>query len=145
MSNLIEKWPRKKALQLRGIIERMDLCACGTDAHWVIVLKLLEMAEDHEKNGSFYGNDGDPTQPWVEFGAKVLNSWDLLEHGTGIGYAWLTDDGKVLLEFLRDFGIEDHDFNEGTGQPDWSIEFSWSETPAENDSYSEWEKSLAKV
>lgn len=135
---IIDKWPRSKAAKIRTIIGRLDLCGCGTNAHWEIVLKLLEMAEDHDKNGSFYGPDGSELATWIEFGAKVLDSWDLTEHGTGIGGAWLTDEGKLLLEFLRDFGTEDHDMNDNSGQPVWATEFSWTETPKDDDWYSEW-------
>lgn len=140
---LASKWTRSRAIQIRTIIERMGLCGCGSGAHWACVLTLLERAEDHDKNGSFYqwakGAD-DPRDAWVEFGAKVLDSWDLIEHGTGIGYAWLTDDGKLLLDFLRDFGTEDHDMNDGTGHPMWSIEFSWELEKKDGDTYDEWAK-----
>lgn len=42
----------------------------------------------------------------VEFIADVMSSshWDLLEHGTGIGYSWLTEKGAKLLQFFGDFG-----------------------------------------
>jgi hypothetical protein len=139
MAGLVEKWTRAKAIRVRTIVGKMNLCSCGTDAHWEVVLKLLEKAADHDKNGSFYGSaESDETKPWVEFGAKVLNSWELIEHGGGIGGAWLTDDGQLLLDFLRDFGTEDHDAIEGSGQPMWATEFSWDLTEDPHDSYGEW-------
>ena len=141
-----ENWNRADALKVRGIIEKMGLCGCGTDAHWETVLHLLERAENHDKNGSFYkfqlGNDSeDVRDSWVEFGAKVLDSWGLVEHGTGIGWAWLTDDGKLLLRYLRDFGTNDsvEGMQDDGKWPMWSVEFSWDETPALNDTFSEWE------
>lgn len=109
------------------------MCGCGTDAHWECVLELLGEAEKHSDRG-FYRDK------WYEFGAKVLDGWELVEHGTGIGWAWLTDDGKLVLEFLQDFGTEDHSWDEGTGHPAWSIEYSWSAVKASQviDSYEEW-------
>lgn len=133
----IEKWPRVKALKVRGILDRLQICGCGTMAHWKCVLELLSEAEKHTGNG-FYRDQ------WFEFGAKVLDTWKLLEHGMGIGFAWLTDDGKILLEFLRDFGIDDHDEKDGSGQPMWSVEHSWDLKEQEDDAYSEWARSLAK-
>lgn len=69
---------------------------------------LLDRAENTLKEGkSFYQEADDASGRWVEFGAKVLGSYDLLEHGSGIGYAWLTDDGTKLLEWLRQHGTDD--------------------------------------
>ena len=129
--NLTEKWPRGKALALRGIVGRLNLCACGSSAHWECLLDLLAEAENHSDRG-FYRDK------WFEFGAKVLDGWALLEHGGAIGFAWLTCDGELLLEFLRDFGTEDHDLNDDSGHPGWSVEFSWDETENEHDEYSRW-------
>lgn len=102
--------------RIHQIFDRLSLCGCGSDAHWNIIQKLLEMAEDHDKNGSFYGPQGDPLCDWIEFGAKVIDSWHLVEHGTGIGWAWLTEDGKLLLRWLRTFGTEEEGEN---GKPIW--------------------------
>lgn len=132
---ILEKWPRDKALKIRAIIERIGICGCGTDAHWVCILELLKESENHTVEG-FYRDR------WYEFGAKVLDGWDLLNHGTGIGRAWLTDDGKLLLEFLRDFGTEDASPNDHTGHPFWAVEFSWDTNPEDKDTYSEWAASL---
>jgi hypothetical protein len=131
MNELVAKWPREKALRLREIVDKLGICACGSSAHWKCVLELLVEAENHSETG-FYRD------PWFEFGAKVLDSWELLEHGTGIGYAWLTDNGKLLLEFLRDFGIDDHDWNEDSGHPSWVIDFGWDGNENPSDSYGEW-------
>ncbi len=67
---------------------------------------LLERAEDHDKNGGFYDAE-DAEYTWLEFGAKVIDAAGLIEHGTGIGWAWLTEEGKLLLKFLREFGLSD--------------------------------------
>ena len=137
-------WTRADALRVREIIERMKLCGCGTDAAWEIVSFLLERGNRDEvgwlADKGFYSSADDASEKWVEFGAKVLGGWDLLEHGGGIGGAWLTDDGKLLLRFLRDFGLEGHDMEENTGHPLWSVEFSWDENAKPNDTFSEWER-----
>ena len=132
-----ERWSRTDALKVREIIERIGFCSCGTTAAWEIVQHLLERGENHDQNGSFYkfqlGNDSeDVRDSWVEFGAKVLDSWHLIEHGTGIGWGWLTGEGKLILRFLREFGTEGH--------PMWSKEYSWNEIPQSNDTFSEWLK-----
>lgn len=133
-----DKWPRDKALKVREIIRKMELCACGSNTHWECVKELLVEAEQHASKEGFYRDK------WFEFGAKVLDSWGLLEHGTGIGFAWLTDDGRLLLEFLTDFGTEDHDAEDGTGHPMWSIEFSWGDAEDKADSYGEWMEQIGK-
>lgn len=130
---MVARWPRNKADQIRKIIERISICGCGSDAHWECILELLCEAEQHKDKG-FYRDK------WFEFGAKVLDSWELLEHGTGIGWAWLTDDGKLLLEFLREFGTEDHDMNDDSGHPIWSIEHSWGDPGEADDWYGQWAK-----
>lgn len=125
MTEIVSRWPRDKAAKVRAIIEHMNLCSCGSNTHWECVLELLSEAETHTKDG-FYRDT------WFEFGAKVLDSWELLEHGTAIGFAWLTDDGKLLLEFLRDFGTDED------GHPVWASEFSWTEVENDDDWYGKW-------
>jgi hypothetical protein len=124
-----DKWPREKALGLRTILDKMQLCGCGNNTQWECLLELLEEAETHTASG-FYRDK------WFEFAAKVLDSWNLIEHGTSIGFAWPTADGKLLLEFLRDFGTDDAEF------PDWCMEFSWDADPDEKDTYAVWVFSL---
>lgn len=140
------KWNRTDALKLREIVERINFCGCGTNAHWECVLELLERAENHDAKGSFYRffnekDRADPRDPWIEFGAKCLDSWDLIDHGTGIGWAWLTDDGKLLLRFLREFSTDDqveHTATDGKW-PLWAVEFGWTSEAKPGDAFAEWE------
>jgi hypothetical protein len=125
MGSVVERWPRDRALEVRAVLDRIDVCGCGTDAHLECVLELLVEAETHSEKG-FYRDR------WFEWGAKVLDKWELLEHGSEIGFAWLTDDGRLVLEYLREFGTDD------SGQPEWGSEFSWSEVEDGGDSYGEW-------
>lgn len=137
VDDLVKKWTIDSALSLRRIVSRLKICPCGTSAHWVCILELLTEAEKHTNFG-FYRDQ------WVEFGAKVLDTWRLLDHGTGIGFAWLTDDGKLLLEFLRDFGTKDHDMNDGSGHPAWAVEF-WGDGGDVSDPYGDWSRSRPNV
>jgi hypothetical protein len=97
---------------LRKIILDLDLCDCGSASQWSVVEMLLERAADESK--SFYEPTDDTSGWWVEFGAKVLDSSGLVEHGSGIGWAWLTDDGELLLQFLKEFGTESEKW------PEWA-------------------------
>lgn len=92
--------------------EKIGLCGCGSQggvADYAIVHGMLSRArhlDTMEGRGSvsFYeAMDAAPAE-WVEFGAKVLDSWGLLDHGTGIGHAWLTDNGVAFLLFLDEYG-----------------------------------------
>lgn len=125
-------WNRRDALQVRNAIERMGLCGCGTNDHWIVIFELLERAEDHAKHGSFCQENF----PWMEFGAKVLDSWRLLEHGSSISAAWLSRDGELLLRLLRDFGTETH--------PTWLDDFGWDETEDQSDSFGIWDSDQLK-
>jgi hypothetical protein len=77
------------------------------------------------KAPSFYDKAEDASERWVHFGAHILDNSDLLEHGTGIGFAWLTDEGKLLLEFLREFGTYPGTFGEDDAPwPSWAFDYS---------------------
>jgi len=95
----------------REVFWKIDLCNCGQSNSWEIVKFLLELSKDRV-NG-FYAAAECVSQEWIEFGAKVLDSWNLLEHGVGIGCASLTESGELLLRFLNEFGTDDDNW------PDW--------------------------
>jgi hypothetical protein len=100
-----------KLREAKVFLEKVKLCGCGT-SNWPILLHLLEIAEDHEKNGLFYDPPEAPIR-WLEFGAKVLDDWGLVEHGTGVGSAWLTEEGTALLAWLRRWGVDDSAWPDG--------------------------------
>lgn len=111
-------------------IDSLHLCGCGTDGAWAVLWWLLEMAEDHDGCGSYYDatrgdlrgvlavgpgasaagearvRPGPAAEDWVQFGAKVIDAWGLTAHGTGIGWAWAEDDGRLLLRFFRQHGCD---------------------------------------
>lgn len=99
-----------------AIIDRLGLCNCGHAQCWEIVKLMLERAEaldaDRENAPSFYDAMDDIPARMVEFVAHVMGSdqWDLLEHGSSIGGAWLTKDGETLLAFLREHGTDQEEW-----------------------------------
>lgn len=76
------------------------LCGCG-DNHWLVVLKILEVAADEDR--SFY-DDGFYSNEFKQFCLKFVDMLGLLEHGTGICGSWITDEGMAVLEWLREHG-----------------------------------------
>lgn len=80
----------------------LPLCCCGTDKPQKLLLKCLRWSalphEDPKKaeelpNG-FYKSTA------YELSAKVLDMLELIEHGTGIGWAWITPLGREVLAFV---------------------------------------------
>ena len=102
----------------------MRLCGCGSRSEFPLILKLLERAEkrneSYKDSISYYEPLDDIPGYAVEVFAKVLDSWELLEHGTGIGWAWLTDDGQMLIDFLREYGTQESRDDGSELWPDWS-------------------------
>ena len=106
------------------INSKMRLCWCGSRSEFPLILKLLERAEkrneSYKDSISYYEPLDDIPGYAVEVFAKVLDSWGLLEHGTGIGWAWLTDDGQMLIDFLREYGTQESRDDGSELWPDWS-------------------------
>lgn len=131
-----EAWPVRdyanKAYQRRmrhALNDQIQMCGCGTVEHkWPLLLAMLERAEDHKTRGYFYDAMGDIPPRAVEFIAHAMDGWGLLEHGTSIGGAWLTQDGSEVLAFLREFGTDDGTAIGGIW-PDWwcscGVEEQW--------------------
>lgn len=104
---------------LRELLWKLNLCNCGRKILWKCLYAMLERSCIHSNNSispthlySFY-------EPlvlesvvvpgvWVEFVAQLLDAMRLIEHGSGIGAAWLTPQGEILLSFLREFGTDDY-------------------------------------
>lgn len=108
-------WTEEQQRQLRReIMWNKSPCVCGSGTTWQIVLEILERAASDERIG-FYKPFSDASARWAEFGAHVLDMMDLLEHGTGIGWPWLSDKGKLLLGFLQEFGTDSNKW------PEWAV------------------------
>lgn len=119
-NEIIAAWPRERALQIREILEGFNLCGCGSNSEHEIIRMVLNRIVRQE---SCYEDADDADGRWVEFVAKILDAWGLTEHGTGIGYGWLTDKGKLLLGFYGAFGDGPDEW------PAWVKEFSWTLEP----------------
>jgi hypothetical protein len=93
-------------------IGQIGVCGCGSPENsWLIVLECLQRAKD---NSGMYHDSGAPV--YMEFAANALDSWGLLEHGTGIGYPWLTERGKIVYQFLTEYGTDPDEW------PKWATE-----------------------
>lgn len=102
-------------------LSKLDLCGCGSGSEFEIVVLLLDRAKrnqdqpkfEFDESLSFYAPCEDASGRWMEFGAKVLDGAGMLEHGTGIGCAWLTDEGNLFLQFLQEYGTDTNKWPEG--------------------------------
>jgi hypothetical protein len=73
------------------------LCGCGSDAVPNLLLEVLRWcALEHEEKG----RQGTYRSTEWELAAKVLDSADLVEHGSGIGWPWITPKGKEVLAII---------------------------------------------
>ncbi len=94
--------------RLREFLWKLNLCHCGSGTTYEVLFELLERAAencDGGKRTGFYTGFPDASKRWAEFGAHVLDAMNLVEHGTGIGWPWLTAEGLIVLAFLYEFGI----------------------------------------
>lgn len=123
-------WTRADALEIRRIMDNMGVCSCGSGVFWPTIKQILTVGESEKED--FYKSTTARQQHWMEFGALVADSWGLLEHGSSIGGAWLTQDGALLLRFLRDFS-DDQD-----NHPEWCHCFEWNELEVRNDTFAKW-------
>ena len=101
---------KKQQQELRHILsDKIHFCGCGSDeAKWVLLQKLLERAEDQQVGDpGYYAPLNDIPGYAVEFMAHALDGWGLIEHGTSIGYCWLTTRGEKVLAWLRLHGTDD--------------------------------------
>lgn len=67
------------------------------------VLKQSKHNHTIADRGGFYSNcyeDG-----YKQFMWHALNDAGLLEHGSGVGGSWLTDEGEYLLKLLEEKGV----------------------------------------
>ncbi len=80
-------------------------CGCGNpEIFWGVILDVLEeyTRECQGRHDAIYQN------PAWYFAANFLDSdtIELIEHGSNIAGAWLTEDGDEALAFLRTWGAD---------------------------------------
>ena len=106
---MMEEPSELEQLRYRSAINRVPLCGCGS-GQWDVVLAMLERAAASPKpdGASFYDPmpGKDLSGRAVEIVAHALDHVGLLEHGSTIGFAWLTPGGELLLRFLQKYGID---------------------------------------
>ncbi len=111
--------------ELKGCFEDTDpkdlimiacqLCSCGSREDFSeLFMEVLRFC-DCPHTGDI-GKEKFPNMPrgcyssmQHELAAKVLDSYDLINHGTGIGWPWTTDDGKKLLALIDRLEAERRD------------------------------------
>lgn len=93
----------QEQIDMNCLIDELPFCGCGSATNVSIVLLVLERAEQYR---SMLIPCEDASSRWVEFAAHILDHFGYIEHGTSIRISSLTQKGKVLLSFLRKFGVE---------------------------------------
>lgn len=80
------------------------ICGCGSDEIRDLLHECLKWAasgdEQHKKDGSEW-DKGFYRSIQHELAAHILVSVGLLDHGSGIGWAWASEDGKRLLALVE--------------------------------------------
>ena len=84
-------------------------CGCGTPEHfWAVLKAVLEMAAAMPGQHPLYEwlqVDGeDVPERW--FALYAIDGLGLLGHGGSIRGSWLEDDGRAVLAFLREYGVD---------------------------------------
>jgi hypothetical protein len=79
------------------------LCACGTDGPAELLVEVMKFCalEPDQKRAHPFGNEGCYSSTERELAAKVLDKAGLVDHGTGIGWPWITEWGKEFLAALE--------------------------------------------
>jgi hypothetical protein len=105
--------------RIRHIVDDMGLCGCGRADKYELIRELLERAA---RGGRLDEPFDDISERAAEFIADVMNSakWNLLEHGGSVRFSWMTERGKCLLAFLRDYGNDAHK----SLWPEWVFDFT---------------------
>lgn len=100
----LREWhAHSKDLEPGELVEEIcGLCGCGTAGKHSVGALLYEVLKWCASGDARYV-DGDKgcyrSQAW-ELAAKVLDKEDLIEHGTGIGWPWVTIRGEQLLALI---------------------------------------------
>lgn len=97
------------------IYEDLDLCGCGSPECTYKILQLVLQAHklSHELENGYEAkkqilnnicgidmNENSNYLGLIQFVEYILDSYEFMEHGSGIGGAWLTEKGKIFLEVL---------------------------------------------
>jgi len=86
--------------------EKIGLCGCGDpDSVMDKIRVLLKIIRDNkeEQLQEAFGVSNIYDNELLLFMIYILNDKDILEHGTGVGGSWLTEEGRMLLYVLENF------------------------------------------
>lgn len=111
------EWTSENQGRLREIMWKTHICGCGSGTTWGVIQDLLRRAQENDLGGSrtgFYEPFPDASPRWSEFGAHMLDVFGFVDHGTAIGWPWLNKKGKLVIDFLDEFGIDEHKW------PEWA-------------------------
>ena len=88
----------------RILLDACDLCSCGSGEDGKLLYECLLWAfqRDEEPKREPFGKKGFYCSPGHELAAKILDKCGLLDHGSGIGWAWLSDKGRELMIWIQE-------------------------------------------
>jgi hypothetical protein len=117
-------------LDIRTALSKLPLCGCGrADKMREIVRDVLaRAAQPWPKDGRTRRISLDEAMPQhdlsdiaVEFVAQALSETGHLEHGGSVGGSWLSEAGRLVLDFLREYGCDPGNIgDEAASWPAWA-------------------------
>ena len=93
--------------------EKLGWCGCGMPGNAMrtvakyLQVHSLQYPENVEKRKELFGVKWDEDNPLLLCLAYALDNAGFTEHGTSIGSAWLTDDGKYFLWAIQEAEKQD--------------------------------------
>lgn len=84
----------------------LNLCSCGTGEDFTLLeetLRFCALPNDERFRREDEWKDGLYRSPGHELAGKLLDCYDLIEHGSSIAWAWATPDGHLLLELMDSY------------------------------------------
>lgn len=87
-----------------GVRSYVGVCACGSDEVADLLLAALLFCDAGDER---FQTQGAYTNVGTELAVKVIDAEGLAEHGTGIGWAWTTPEGKQLVALLHELWPEE--------------------------------------
>jgi hypothetical protein len=97
------------------ILYKIPFCGCGDPRAAIQAIKgILELFNRDER-----GWDWKEIEAWMKtmpdgigyIVLYMLTEAQLMEHGGGVDGSWLTDEGKLVLKFLREFDCDEEVWN----------------------------------
>lgn len=111
----LEAWRKAQAK-----IKAMRFCGCGNpDDAYGALRDTLDAYDNDEARGGWDGRVQRTKDWWAKLGdgyahllLYFIDAAGLLEHGGSVGGSWLSEDGKLVLGFLRQWGVDPDEWPE---------------------------------